>query len=96
MVVASQRYAMQVVVIAGVQVPDPLHEPKFVNVVVPAGQDRVPHVKLPAPCWHPPLPLQFPVLAQTLVVTGHVAAVRGGELAGMFVQVPRLLVSAQL
>ena len=48
-VFASQRKAMQLVVNPGVQVPAPSHDPKLVKVVVPAGHDRVPHVRPPAP-----------------------------------------------
>jgi hypothetical protein len=40
--VASHRYPMHIVALAGVQVPVPSQDPKPVNVVVPAGHDCVP------------------------------------------------------
>jgi hypothetical protein len=48
-VVGSHRKARHIVVGPGAQVPAPSHDPKLVKVVVPAGHERVPHIRPAAP-----------------------------------------------
>lgn len=60
------------------------------NVGVPAGQVAAPQLVPAVWIWQPAAPLHRPVLPQTLVEVGHVAASRGGLPAPMFVHVPVL------
>jgi hypothetical protein len=88
-----QTYCMQLIGVAGAQLPAPSQ--CEVGVKVEPVQLAVPHETLVPACWQAPVPVQAPVFPQGALVDLAHWPLGAAAPAGRFVQVPALPVTLQ-